>query len=97
MRQGGRHVLRPSRFGATLDAGLRAAIEDGRHLSMVFHPFLAERQERFDVIRGQLAAVRRLVDDGVLWCVPYRDVAAWIRAAVGEGPFEALALDATVA
>jgi peptidoglycan/xylan/chitin deacetylase (PgdA/CDA1 family) len=94
---GSADVLPPSRFGATLDAGLRAAIEDGRHLSMVFHPFLAEREERFGVIRGQLAAVRGLVDDRVLWCVPYRDVAAWIRAAVGEGPFEALALDATVA
>lgn len=94
---GSADALPPSRFGETLDAALSAAMEDGRHLSMVFHPFLAEPEERFDVLRGQLAAVRMLVDDGVLWCVPYRDVAAWIRAAVGERPFEPLALDATPA
>jgi peptidoglycan/xylan/chitin deacetylase (PgdA/CDA1 family) len=93
---GSAEVLPPSRFGATLDAGLRAAIEDGRHLSMVFHPFLAEPAERFEVMSEALAAVRRLVDDRVLWCVPYRDLAASIRA-TGEGAFEALALDATAA
>jgi peptidoglycan/xylan/chitin deacetylase (PgdA/CDA1 family) len=94
---GSADFLPPNRFGETLDAGLRAAIEDGRHLSMVFHPFLADADERFDVMSAQLAAVRGLVDDGVLWCAPYRDVAAWIRVAVREGPFEPLALDATAA
>jgi hypothetical protein len=54
-------------------------------------------RERFDVMRGQLAAVRGLVDDGVLWCVPYREVAAWVGAADGERPLEPLALDATLA
>jgi len=44
-----------------------------------------------------LAAIRRLVDDEVLWCVPYRDLAASIRAATDEGAFEPLALDATAA
>jgi peptidoglycan/xylan/chitin deacetylase (PgdA/CDA1 family) len=94
---GSAEVLPPSRFGETFEAALRAAVQDGRHLSMVFHPFLAEPEERFDVMRGQLAAVRRLVDDGVLWCVPSRDVAAWVRAAAGEGAFEPLALDAPAA
>jgi peptidoglycan/xylan/chitin deacetylase (PgdA/CDA1 family) len=94
---GSAEVQPPSRFGETFDAALRAAVQDGRHLSMVFHPFLVEPEERFDVMRGQLAAVRRLVDDGVLWCGPYRDVAAWVRAAAGEGAFEPLALDATAA
>jgi peptidoglycan/xylan/chitin deacetylase (PgdA/CDA1 family) len=94
---GATDVLPPSRFAATLDAGLRAAIEHGRHLSMVFHPFLAEPAERFDVMREALAAVRRLVDDRVLWCVPYRDLAVSIRAAGDEGSFEPLALDTTPA
>jgi hypothetical protein len=94
---GSADVLRPSRFGATLEAGLRAAIEEGGHLSMVFHPFLAEPEERFEVMSRQLAAVRRLVDDGILWCGPYRDVAASIRAGVGDRAFEPLALDATAA
>ena len=95
--QGAADVLPPSRFGAALDAGLRAAIEHGRHLSIVFHPFLAEPAERFDVMSEALAAVRRLVDDRVLWCVPYRDLAASIRGVDGEGVFEPLVLDPTAA
>lgn len=94
---GAADVLPPSRFRATLDAGLRAAVEEGRHLSMVFHPFLAEPEERFDVMSQALVAIRRLVDDEVLWCVPYRDLAASIRAATDEGAFEPLALDPTAA
>ena len=94
---GSADALPPSRFAATLDAALRAAVEGGQHLSMVFHPFLAVPEERFDVMSGQLAAVRRLVDDGVMWCAPYRDVAASIRTAVGEGSCEPLVLDATAA
>jgi peptidoglycan/xylan/chitin deacetylase (PgdA/CDA1 family) len=90
-------VLTPIRFGETLDAARRAAVEGGRHLSTVFHPFLLEPEEHFDVLRGQLATVRGLVDDGVLWCTPYRDVAAWVRSAEAEAAFEPLALDATAA
>jgi polysaccharide deacetylase len=90
-------ALPPSRFGETLGGALRTAVSDGRHLSMVFHPFLAEPAERFDVLRGQLEAVRTLVDDGVVWCAPYREVAAWVRSSGGEGAFAPLALDATAA
>ena len=94
---GSSDVLPPSRFEEMLDAALGGAVANGRHLSHVFHPFLSEPGERFDVLRGRLAAVRGLVDDGVLWCAPYRDVAAWMRAAEGEAAFEPLALDATAA
>jgi peptidoglycan/xylan/chitin deacetylase (PgdA/CDA1 family) len=90
-------ALPPSRFAETLDAALRGAVADGLHLSFVFHPFLTEPGERFDVLRERLAAVRELVDDGVLWCAPYREVAAWMRAAEDEAAFEPLALDATAA
>jgi peptidoglycan/xylan/chitin deacetylase (PgdA/CDA1 family) len=91
-------VLPPSRFAETLDDALRAAAADGRHLSMVFHPFLAEPEERLDVMRGQLATVRTMVDEGAVWCAPYREVAEWMRATDGDEPFlEPLALDATSA
>ena len=90
-------VLPPNRLGETLDSALRTAVERGRHLSMVFHPFLAEPAERFEVLRERLAIVRRLVDDQVLWCAPYRDVAAWMRTAEPVAAFEPLALDATAA
>jgi peptidoglycan/xylan/chitin deacetylase (PgdA/CDA1 family) len=95
---GSADVLPPSRFSETLDDALRAAVEDGRHLSMVFHPFLAEPEERFNLLRRQLAAVRRFVDDGVAWCAAYRDLAAWMGAAAPEEAlFEPLTLDATAA
>ena len=94
--RGSASALPPERFGETLSAALGGAVQAGRHLSLVFHPFLAEPEERFEVVRRQLAGVRGLVDEGVLWCTPYRDVAGWIRGA-GEGAFEELDLDATAA
>ena len=63
----------PAQLAAELDRALGA---DGRESSVVFHPFLAEPEERFTVMRGHLRAVRELVDRGELWCAPYREVAA---------------------
>ena len=77
--------LPPIRFAETLEGALKT---DG-HVSLVFHPFLTEPEERFEVIREALAAVRERAD---LWCAPYRDLARW----VGEVEDE-LALDATPA
>ncbi len=54
-------MLPPRRFGAALDAGLRGAVEHGRQVSFVFHPFLTEPADRFAVLREALAAVRALV------------------------------------
>ena len=93
---GSASALPPERFGETLSAALRGAVEAGRHLSLVFHPFLAEPEERFEVVRAQLTAVRGLMGEGAVWCAPYSDVAGWIRDA-GEGAFEELDLDATAA
>jgi hypothetical protein len=91
-------ALSAGRLGETLDAALRAAVEDGRHLSFVFHPFLAEPEERFLILRERLAAVRDLVDDRVVWCARYDQVAEWMRATDGErASFEPLDLDATAA
>ena len=62
---------------AELARVLGGALEDGdRHTSVVFHPFLAEPEERFDVMRGHLHAARELVDRGELRCAPYREIAA---------------------
>jgi peptidoglycan/xylan/chitin deacetylase (PgdA/CDA1 family) len=81
---GSADVLPPSRFAETLET----AIEREGHLSLVFHPFLTEPQERFDVMREALEAVK----ESDVWCAPYQDVARW----VGEVEDE-LALDATAA
>ena len=66
----------PARFGALLDGALREAVERDAHLSVVFHPFLAEPGERFDVMRRHLESVRALADRGDLRAAPYRAIAA---------------------
>jgi peptidoglycan/xylan/chitin deacetylase (PgdA/CDA1 family) len=63
----------PADFARVLERALR---DGGRHTSVVFHPFLAEPEERFDVMRTHLHAVRTLVDRGELRCAPYRELAA---------------------
>ena len=73
--EGAADVLPPRRLGAALAAGLRDAVEHGRQVSFVFHPFLTEPADRFAVLREALLSVRALVDDGVVWCGPYRELA----------------------
>ena len=65
---------RPAGFEQTLGRALERAVHVGSHLSVVFHPFLVDGKERFEVLRRHLQAVRALVDGGRLWCAPYRDV-----------------------
>jgi peptidoglycan/xylan/chitin deacetylase (PgdA/CDA1 family) len=69
-------VLTPSRLGAEVDAALDATVRDGGYLALLFHPFLAEPEERFAIVRGALARVRALAEEGALRCAPCRDVAA---------------------
>jgi peptidoglycan/xylan/chitin deacetylase (PgdA/CDA1 family) len=90
-------ALPPAALARRLDAALRNAVRHGAHLSVVFHPFLAEPRERFDVMRRHLRAVRRLVDDGVIWCAPYREVAESIARSDAGAEWRELRLDATVA
>jgi peptidoglycan/xylan/chitin deacetylase (PgdA/CDA1 family) len=73
-------VLPPSRLAAGVDAALEAATRDGDYLALLFHPFLAQPDERFAVLRGALERVRELAADGAVWCAPCRDVAASPRA-----------------
>ena len=72
-------ALPPARLATDVDAALAAAARDGHYLALLFHPFLAEPDERFAVLRGALRRVRELADRGDLWCAPCRDVAATLR------------------
>jgi peptidoglycan/xylan/chitin deacetylase (PgdA/CDA1 family) len=72
-------VLPPARLGTDVDAALDVAARDGDYLALLFHPFLAEPDERFAVIRSALRRVRELADHGALWCAPCREVAASLR------------------
>ena len=68
--------LPPARLRTAVFAALDDAVRDGAFLALVFHPFLAEPEERFAVIRDTLERVRALEDDGAVWCAPCREVAA---------------------
>jgi peptidoglycan/xylan/chitin deacetylase (PgdA/CDA1 family) len=71
--------LSPARFRKTLGSMLRSIAQDGGHLTLIFHPYLEEQEDRFEVMRGALEELRVLVEDGAVWCAPQRDVASWVR------------------
>ena len=51
------------------------ALEGGEgFLALLFHPFLADTEERTAVIRDVLARVRELVDAGAVRCAPCREL-----------------------
>jgi peptidoglycan/xylan/chitin deacetylase (PgdA/CDA1 family) len=91
---GSSEPLSPVRFRETLSSALQGVVRDGGHLTLLFHPFLEEREDRFEIMRGALEELRDLAQDGLVWCPPYRDVVSWVRerpGAFGNG----LQLDAT--
>jgi peptidoglycan/xylan/chitin deacetylase (PgdA/CDA1 family) len=66
--------LPPERLRETVLAALEETARDGGFLALLFHPFLADTDERVAVIRDVLARVRALVDDGVVVCAPCREL-----------------------
>lgn len=71
--------LSPLRLRETLGSALRGVVRDGEHLTLLFHPFLEEQRDRFEVMREALEELRDLTEDGLVWCAPHRDLASWIR------------------
>jgi peptidoglycan/xylan/chitin deacetylase (PgdA/CDA1 family) len=80
---GSSEPLSPSRFRETLSSALQGVVRDGGHLTLLFHPFLEEQEDRFETLRGALEELRDLAEDGVVWCAPCRDVASWVRGRPG--------------
>jgi peptidoglycan/xylan/chitin deacetylase (PgdA/CDA1 family) len=76
---GARDPLPPDRLRAAVTGALDAVVRERGYLSLLFHPFLAEPEERFAVMRDVFARVRALDDEGALWCAPCREVAAAVR------------------
>jgi peptidoglycan/xylan/chitin deacetylase (PgdA/CDA1 family) len=70
--------LPPGALAATLTAALDRATGQGRLLVAVFHPFLADTDDRLSVLRRFLGEVRALVDARRVWCAPLREIAAWM-------------------
>ena len=93
---GSSEPMSPLRFRETLSSALQGLVRDGGHLTLLFHPFLEEQEDRFGVMRGALEELRDLAEEGLVWCAPYRDMVSWVREpseAFGNG----LQLDPTEA
>jgi peptidoglycan/xylan/chitin deacetylase (PgdA/CDA1 family) len=76
---GSSEPLSPFRFRETLSSALQGVVRDGRHLTLLFHPFLEEQEDRFEIMRATLEDLRDLAEDGLVWCAPYRDMVSWVR------------------
>jgi peptidoglycan/xylan/chitin deacetylase (PgdA/CDA1 family) len=71
--------LPPERLRTAVMAALEETVRERGFLSLLFHPFLTEPEERFAVLRDVVERLRALDDEGALWCAPCRDVATAVR------------------
>jgi peptidoglycan/xylan/chitin deacetylase (PgdA/CDA1 family) len=76
---GSRDPLPPERLHAALTAAIDDTVRERGYLSLLFHPFLTEPEERFAVMRDVLRRVGELSDEGALWSAPCREMAAAVR------------------
>jgi peptidoglycan/xylan/chitin deacetylase (PgdA/CDA1 family) len=76
---GSSEPMSPFHFRQTLSSALQGVVRDGGHLTLLFHPFLEEQEDRFEIMRGALEELRDLAEDGLVWCAPYRDMVSWVR------------------
>lgn len=70
--------LPPASFHTAVHTALEWCIQKRGYLSVIFHAFLEEDKERFEVMRSLLTEIRDLVRDGIVWSVPCREVAQWM-------------------
>ena len=73
--------LSPAQFQARLRSELKKAVQERRYVTLLFHPFVEEKEEYFQVMRSTLEELRSLVNDGTVWCAPCHEVAAWVLKA----------------
>jgi len=93
---GSSEPMSPASFRGTLSSALQGLVRDGGHLTLLFHPFLEDWEDRFKNMREALEDLRDLAEAGLVWCAPYRDVVSWVHEhpeAFGDG----LQLDPTEA
>ncbi|SPN99155.1 uncharacterized protein DNG_02190 [Cephalotrichum gorgonifer] len=68
-------MLSPSYFEEHLLSMIRETVEAEGYMSILFHPFLQESEEKLAVMERVLG---RLASDTSIWCAPCRDVADWV-------------------
>ncbi|HZR41240.1 MAG TPA: polysaccharide deacetylase family protein [Ktedonobacteraceae bacterium] len=67
--------LSPAQFRERLRSALRQVVQKQSYLSLLFHPFVEEAEERFEVMYSTLEELRDLVREGSIWCAPCYKVA----------------------
>ncbi|HYU72964.1 MAG TPA: polysaccharide deacetylase family protein [Ktedonobacteraceae bacterium] len=70
--------LSPAHFHANLRSALGKVVQNQGYLSLLFHPFVEEKEEYFEVMYSTLEELRTLIYDGTVWSAPCREVAYWI-------------------
>lgn len=73
-----REPLSPTLFRARLHSALSRAVQNRSYLSLLFHPFVEEKEEYFALMRSTLEELRDLVRAGSIWGVPCSAVAEWM-------------------
>lgn len=73
-----REPLPPTHFSKTVRMALQKSVQTGGYLCLLFHPFLEESKEHFEVMRSLLEELQRLVQDGSVWCAPCHTIADWM-------------------
>jgi peptidoglycan/xylan/chitin deacetylase (PgdA/CDA1 family) len=77
-----REPLSPAHFQTTLRSALRRAVQNCSYLSLLFHPFVEEKEEYFEVMQSTLEELQHLVRDGTIWSVPCHKIAEWMLSRV---------------
>jgi peptidoglycan/xylan/chitin deacetylase (PgdA/CDA1 family) len=72
-------VLPPASLRATVGDALRETVRRGGFVALLFHPFLADRDDRMQAMRAVLGDLRALVEERVVSCVAMREIASWVR------------------
>jgi peptidoglycan/xylan/chitin deacetylase (PgdA/CDA1 family) len=70
--------LPPATLTATLHDALERTAAEGGFLATLFHPFLADTEERLHAMRAVLTDIRQRAAEGTVWCAPVQDLAAWM-------------------
>ena len=73
-----RESLSPPHFRTRLRTALLKAVQNRSYLSLLFHPFVEEKEEYFAVMHSALEDLRDLVREGSIWCASCSAVAQWM-------------------
>jgi peptidoglycan/xylan/chitin deacetylase (PgdA/CDA1 family) len=80
--------LPPVALRATLGDALQQATSHGAFLATLFHPFLADADDRLEALCAVLTDIHTLAAEHAVWCAPLREIAAWMLQAPGASSWD---------